>query len=198
VNYVGGVEKQQVRFFSIRDLKERNRREKLRDRVRSDCEMTLKTPASDVGGGGFGAYAGRTAPDGGGWKLPGLLLRSFGRLTAVDPGFRTDHVLTMNLSLPGTRYSGQKDVQFFGELGRQVRGLPGVVNASTITFLPFKGMGSGTYFWRADNPRPAPGQEPVTDVRMVQPLYFETMNIPVRQGGLSTTKIMTRRRRCDS
>jgi putative ABC transport system permease protein len=57
-----------------------------------------------------------------------------------------------------------------------------VVNASTITFLPFKGMGSATYFWRAENPRPAPGQEPVTDVRMVQPRYFETMNIPLRQG----------------
>jgi putative ABC transport system permease protein len=112
----------------------------------------------------------------------GLLLRSFARLTSVEPGFRTDHVLTMNLSLPGTRYRDQKDVQFFAELGRRVRTLPGVVNASTITYLPFKGMGSATYFWRAENPKPAPGQEPVTDVRMVQAQYFETMNIPLRQG----------------
>src|SRR5206468_495472 len=108
----------------------------------------------------------------------GLLVRSFVRLTAVEPGFRTDHVLTMNVSLPGTRYSGQKDVQFFTELGRRIRTLPGVVNASTITFLPFTGMGSATYFWRAEMARPVPGQEPVTDVRMVQPQYFETMNIP--------------------
>ena len=70
----------------------------------------------------------------------GLLLRSFVRLTAVEPGFRTDHVLTANISLPGARYRDQKDVQFFSELGRRVRALPGVVNASTITFLPFKGM----------------------------------------------------------
>jgi putative ABC transport system permease protein len=110
------------------------------------------------------------------------LVRSFARLIAVEPGFRTDHVLTMNLSLPGVRYPDQKGVQFFAELGRRVRALPGVVNASTITFLPFKGMGSGTYFWRAESPKPTPGQEPVTDVRMVQPLYFETMNIPLRQG----------------
>jgi putative ABC transport system permease protein len=87
----------------------------------------------------------------------GLLVRSFARLIAVDPGFRTDHILTLNLSLPDTRYPGGKDVQFFAELGRRVRTLPGVVNASTITFLPFKGIGSGTYFWRADHPRPAPG-----------------------------------------
>ena len=112
----------------------------------------------------------------------GLLVRSFVRLTAVEPGFRTDHVLTMNVSLPATRYSGQKDVQFFTEVGRRIRTLPGVVNASTITFLPFTGMGSATYFWRAEMARPVPGQEPVTDVRMVQPQYFETMNIPLRRG----------------
>jgi putative ABC transport system permease protein len=112
----------------------------------------------------------------------GLLLRSFARLTAVEPGFRTDHLLTANISLPGARYRDQKDVQFFSELGRRVRALPGVVDASTITFLPFKGMGSGTYFWRDDKPKPAPGQEPVTDVRMVQARYFETMNIPLRRG----------------
>jgi putative ABC transport system permease protein len=112
----------------------------------------------------------------------GLLLRSFARLTSIEPGFRTDHVLTMNLSLPGSRYRDQKDVQFFAELCRRVRVLPGLENASAITFLPFKGMGSGTYFWRAERPRPVPGQEPVTDVRMVQPRYFDTMNIPLRSG----------------
>jgi putative ABC transport system permease protein len=112
----------------------------------------------------------------------GLLVRSFARLTAVEPGFRTDHVLTMNVSLPGARYADPKDVQFFAELGRRIRALPGVANASTITFLPFKGMGSGTYFWRAEREKPAPGQEPVTDVRMVQAQYFETMNIPLRRG----------------
>jgi putative ABC transport system permease protein len=112
----------------------------------------------------------------------GLLLRSFVRLIDVEPGFRTDHVFTMNLSLPGTRYRDSKDVQFIAELVRRMRALPGVINASAITFLPFKGYGSATYYWRSDRPRPAPGQEAVTDVRMVQPQYFETMNVPLRQG----------------
>ncbi|MBI2686767.1 MAG: ABC transporter permease [Acidobacteria bacterium] len=112
----------------------------------------------------------------------GLLLKSFAKLTAVEPGFRSDRVLTANISLPGDRYRDQKGVQFFTELGRRARAIPGVVNASNITFLPFKGPGSGTYFWRDDHPKPAPGQEPVTDVRMIQPGYFETMNIPLRRG----------------
>ena len=112
----------------------------------------------------------------------GLLLKSFAKLTAVEPGFRTAQVLTADLSLPGDRYRDGKGVQFFAELNRRVRTIPGVVNASNITFLPFKGPGSGTYFWRDDKPKPAPGQEPVCDVRMIQPAYFETMNIPVRRG----------------
>lgn len=112
----------------------------------------------------------------------GLLLKSFARLTAVEPGFRADKVLTMNLSLSGTQYRDEKGVRFFAELNRRVRTLPGVANASSITFLPFKGQGAGTYFWRNDKPKPAPGQEPVTDVRMIQPGYFETMNIPVKRG----------------
>jgi putative ABC transport system permease protein len=112
----------------------------------------------------------------------GLLLKSFARLTSVDPGFRTDRVLTANIALPGDRYRDEKGPRFFAELNRRVRTLPGVVNAGNITFLPFKGMGSGTYYWRDDKPRPAPGQEPVTDVRMIQPGYFETMNIPVKRG----------------
>ena len=45
----------------------------------------------------------------------GLLLRSFGRLTAITPGFRSDHVLTADISLPGNRYRDQKDVRFFAE-----------------------------------------------------------------------------------
>jgi putative ABC transport system permease protein len=116
----------------------------------------------------------------------GLLLKSFARLTAVDPGFRTEHVLTANLSLPGNRYPDQKGVQFFAELNRRVRALPGVIHASNITFLPFQGPGSGTYYWRHDRPKPAPGHEQVTDVRMVQPGYFETMNLPLHRGRLFT------------
>lgn len=112
----------------------------------------------------------------------GLLLRSFAKVTAVEPGFRTDHVLTMNLSTPGTRYRDGQGERFFAQLRREVSTLPGVEDASVITFLPFKGSGSGTYFWRAERGQPAAGQEPVTDVRMVQPRYFETMRIPLRQG----------------
>lgn len=112
----------------------------------------------------------------------GLLLKSFAKLTAVDPGFRPDHVLTVDLSVPTVRYPDGKDVLFLSELSRQVRTLPGVVNASVITFLPFKGPGSATRFRVDGRPRPEMGQEPSTAVRMIQPRYFETMGIPILRG----------------
>ena len=49
----------------------------------------------------------------------GLLLRSFAKVTAVEPGFRTDRVLTMNLSTPGTRYREGRGERFFAQLRRE-------------------------------------------------------------------------------
>ena len=71
----------------------------------------------------------------------GLLLKSFSKLTAVGPGFQAGQVLTATISLPGNRYRDQQGVQSFEELSRRPWQLPGVVNASNITFLPFKGSG---------------------------------------------------------
>lgn len=114
----------------------------------------------------------------------GLLLKSFVRLTSVDTGFRAENVFTATVSLPGNRYADGRGAPFIQELRRRVKALPGVIEASNVTFLPFKGQGSGTYYWRADQPKPEPGQEPGTDVRMTQPGYFETMGIPLLQGRL--------------
>jgi putative ABC transport system permease protein len=69
----------------------------------------------------------------------GLLLKSFVRLTAVDPGFRTGNVLTANLSLRGDRYRDQKGVQFFAELNRRVRAIPAWSTRATSRFCRSRG-----------------------------------------------------------
>ena len=68
----------------------------------------------------------------------GLLLRSFNKLYAVDPGFRADHLLTMDIGLPFTKYPGgaEKTMVFYRELLRRVNALPGVESAGAVNVLP--------------------------------------------------------------
>jgi len=113
----------------------------------------------------------------------GLLLRSFLRLASVDPGFRSQNVLTMSVNLPSRKYSEDaKVIGFFRELNERVRRLPGVRSASSITFLPFTGLASATGFRVEGRPEPKAGEVPVCDVRIVQPGYFETMGMRLLRG----------------
>lgn len=113
----------------------------------------------------------------------GLLVRSFMRLQAIDPGFRAEGVLTARLSLPRSRYpDGADAARFFDEAIAGVAALPGVERAAAISFLPMTGPGMGTSFYRLDQPRPADGEQPVTDVRPVTPDFFLTMGIPLLAG----------------
>ena len=67
----------------------------------------------------------------------GLLVRSFVRLMAIDPGFKTDHVLSIATTLPATSYPAGADVRrFYGSLLARVRALPGVTDAGAATDLP--------------------------------------------------------------
>src|SRR5262249_61307020 len=68
----------------------------------------------------------------------GLLLRSFGRLISADPGFRTEGVLSMRLSLPA-RTNPQKALQTYKALLDRVREVPGVKAAGIVNELPFTG-----------------------------------------------------------
>ncbi len=113
----------------------------------------------------------------------GLLLRSFQQILSVNPGFDPSRVLTMSIGLSNVRYRGDAAVtNYFRNLNAKIRELPGVTAASSITFLPFTGLASATSFRVDGRPEPAAGQSPTTEVRIVQPRYFEAMRIPLRQG----------------
>ena len=113
----------------------------------------------------------------------GLLIRSFMRLQSVDPGFRTDGVLTARVALPGARYPRPRDgAVFFDRALPEIRRLPGVQDVAGAAFLPMSGGGIGTRFYRLDRPAPLPGQAPSTQVRPVTPGFFQAMGIPLRKG----------------
>ncbi|MBX9603839.1 MAG: ABC transporter permease [Bryobacteraceae bacterium] len=115
----------------------------------------------------------------------GLLIESFVRLERVDPGFDPEQVLTMMVARASSPNAPPDAFPaFFRDLNEKVRALPGVVSASSVTFLPFSGPGAATGFDIVGDPESQAGQRPTCDVRIAQPGYFETMRIPLKRGRL--------------
>ncbi|MCI0433818.1 MAG: ABC transporter permease, partial [Gemmatimonadetes bacterium] len=113
----------------------------------------------------------------------GLLIRSFLRLQRISPGFRSESVLTARVQLPGARYNEPRRIAgIFRDARERVAALPGVRDAAGISFLPLAGPGIGTSFYRADQPQPAAGQAPITEVRPITLNFFRTMGIPQLAG----------------
>jgi putative ABC transport system permease protein len=113
----------------------------------------------------------------------GLLLRSFVKLQAVDPGFRPEQVLTFELSLPDARYpEDDKSIAFFDQLLPRLRSLPGVRSAGAVMLLPLSGSNFNISFTVAGRPPVPPAQEPSMEVRVVSPEYFSTVGIPIVRG----------------
>ncbi len=119
----------------------------------------------------------------------GLLSRSFVRLTDVDPGFQPHNLLAMRIELSGAKYKEDAAaVAFFRQLLDRVRALSGVRAASMANAPPLQGPGPATDFTIVGRPAPALGQENVTDVRVVDPDYFQTLGIPLLRGRTFTPR----------
>jgi putative ABC transport system permease protein len=112
----------------------------------------------------------------------GLLIRALWHVQAVDPGFRTDGVLTLRTNLPLPRYQETvKRQQFYTSVLAGVRALPGVQCAGYTSFLPMVMRGG---IWKVEVPgrTDAPGEGTSVSMRFVTPGYFATLGIPVRAG----------------
>ncbi|AKJ03282.1 putative permease [Archangium gephyra] len=120
----------------------------------------------------------------------GLLLKSFMRLQQVDPGFRSDQVLTMDLALPESTYTfgGPATGQFYDTLLERVRALPGVQSAAATFHLPMAGRNVTTSMRDLSRPEPTPEQRQLAQVRFVTPGFFEVMRVPLKRGRLLTTQ----------
>src|SRR5260221_1859867 len=111
----------------------------------------------------------------------GLLLRSFNRLLAVDPGFNPHNVLTLTFDLPDKKYSDQQQVDFYNQLLARLQSLPGVVATSGVTPLPFSGNNGVITFEIEGHPVPK-SEAPSADIKVSTPGYFRTFGIPVISG----------------
>ncbi|MFL5578864.1 MAG: ADOP family duplicated permease [Gemmatimonadaceae bacterium] len=113
----------------------------------------------------------------------GLLLRSYGRLLAVDPGYRAEGVLVARVSLPGSRYPSDTAVrQLYGRLLDRVAALPGVRAVGAADRVPLT-PGNPQNNVVAEGKEPKAG-EPVlvANVRQVSLGYFAAIGTPVVRG----------------
>jgi putative ABC transport system permease protein len=118
----------------------------------------------------------------------GLLLRTFGRLLNVDPGFDVHNVLTARVSLLDPKYSagGQQEV-FYRQLLDKTTELPGVKAVGFADVLPLSGESDFKTRFAVEGHRLSPGETfPVAEVRIVYPGYFKALRIPLIHGRLFT------------
>jgi putative ABC transport system permease protein len=113
----------------------------------------------------------------------GLLIRSFTRLTEVDPGIDPQGVLTMDIKLPPAKYSDGRGASFFQQYLERVRALPGVEAAATVVPLPLSGSHASAAF-RIEG-RPSPTEETFNaGLRIISPDFFKTFRVSLVNGRL--------------
>jgi len=156
---------------------------------------THLAPAGELREGGRGATSGRARLR---WRQllvaveialavvlvagAGLMIRTVRNLLTIDPGFRSDGVLTMRVSTPSLWYpDSTRVVAFWDDVQRRVSALPGVKHAAAVRLLPLATeMGDWGLVIQGYTPPPnrgAPG-----DWQIVTPGYFETLGLTIREG----------------
>jgi putative ABC transport system permease protein len=113
----------------------------------------------------------------------GLLIRSFSKLIAVDPGFRAERVITFNIAAPETKYGQYAQLRgLVADLTERMKRVPGVQGAAVVTGLPLSNTMMRTSVHIDGTPPDRPAERKITDVAMATPGYFAVMGIPLVSG----------------
>jgi predicted permease len=113
----------------------------------------------------------------------GLVLRSLIAAQTLDPGFRPEGLLALELVLPSSRYERPGAAHaFYRRLEQEVRSLPGVAAVAAVNCPPSAGDCKDWFYSVLDRPAPPPGEVPVALVNMADPGYFRALGIPLREG----------------
>ncbi|MBZ5536338.1 MAG: ABC transporter permease [Acidobacteriia bacterium] len=111
----------------------------------------------------------------------GLMIRTLRRLLSVDPGFQPKQVLTMDISLPTSKYSHPSQISsYYEQVLTRIEALPAVLSVGAVSYLPLAGRDDALF-----PVRPEGRSEPVetyAPYRTVTPAYFSTLGIPLLRG----------------
>src|SRR5882724_7323238 len=112
----------------------------------------------------------------------GLLGKSFVKLLSIDPGFRTENAVAMEISVPvaGGNNEAQRRAYFYQELVERVKALPGVAAVGGINGLPMTDGGTNGQFLIENDP----ALKGYAELRIATPGYFNAMGIQLLRGRL--------------
>ncbi len=115
--------------------------------------------------------------------VAGLLAQSFVRLLSVDAGFRTDHVLTFELSLPELKYPDQQHIAaFYQRALHSLQSQPGIESAAIVETLPIGGATESTGIRIPDWTPPNSGVRRYANYTIASPGFFATVGAPILRG----------------
>jgi putative ABC transport system permease protein len=113
------------------------------------------------------------------------LARSFSALMSIDPGFRTENVLSLQMAIPRSKYRSDEEIAaFYRRIADRVAALPGVISAGMVNRLPLAGNDLAMAFEFEG----VTGEPVSLQSRSVTPDYFRTMSTPVREGRVFTER----------
>jgi putative ABC transport system permease protein len=113
----------------------------------------------------------------------GLLIVSFGRLLAVDPGFSTRNIVIVGVSLTADTYSADpaRKALFHESVLERAGALPAVEGVAMSLTAPLSGaINRGV--WIEGRPDPPPGERQTMSFIPVSETYFDVLGVPVHMG----------------
>ncbi len=111
----------------------------------------------------------------------GLMMKSANRLWQIDPGFDTQNLFTMTISLPNNKFEWRHNVLFSRQVMQSIKAMTSVRDVAVIQGVP---MRAGSFYSSFSiEGRPAsPVDQPSARLRVVSPGYFRVMKIPILSG----------------
>ncbi|MGH9372842.1 MAG: hypothetical protein ACRD15_15060, partial [Vicinamibacterales bacterium] len=116
----------------------------------------------------------------------GLLVRAFGQILRVDPGFRTDRHLSFRVAVGGSRYPTTEAVLAgAAELRRRLAALPGVTGVGAISHLPYDDLPNWGLTYGLE-PAAAKSSRAFATARTVTPGLFDALDVRLVEGRFFT------------
>jgi putative ABC transport system permease protein len=112
----------------------------------------------------------------------GLMLTSFARLRAVDPGFRTTDLVTVELMLPLARYDEQAQIRFYTSVLERLQANPVTAQSAIMFPFPFGGGNAQAGLQVIGQPRKPPPDRVTAELNAISPGYLQTAGLRLLSG----------------